>query len=336
MKVIITGGGGFLGSRLCTKLVEVGKLTGPSGVAEPIEQVVLLDSTFPDLEIAPLVSRQVCDIADRDAVFEAVGLDGNIAVFHLASMVSGECELRFDDALRVNLDGGRNVFEAVRRAANATRNTNGLPRLVFASSIACFGGDVVLDSFSDTSKQLPRTTYGMTKSICELFINDYSRKRFFDGRSARLPTVIVRPGKPNAAASSWASGMFREPLSGVDCLLPVHRYQCHPMTGYRTVIDSLIALHEIPEAKLGGDRAVGLPALQVTPNLASQVLGQIAAERGLQLGKFVDAFDPRIQSIVDGWATAIDGTRAIALGIPPPPTLNQIVQHYLMDFCTPI
>lgn len=114
MKVIITGGGGFLGSRLCTKLVEVGKLNGPSGVAEPIEQVVLLDSTFPDLEMAPIVSRQVCDIAERDAVFEAVGLDGNTAVFHLASMVSGECELRFDDALRVNLDGGRNVFEAVR------------------------------------------------------------------------------------------------------------------------------------------------------------------------------------------------------------------------------
>ncbi len=333
MKVIITGGGGFLGSRLCTKLVKLGKLTGPSGVAERIEQIVLLDSAFPDLAVAPMVSHQVCDIAEREAVFAAVGGESNVAVFHLASMVSGECELRFDDAMRVNLDGGRNVFEAVRRAANSARNAVGLPRIVFASSIACFGGDVVQESFSDASKQLPRTTYGMTKSICELLINDYSRRRFFDGRSARLPTVIVRPGRPNAAASSWASGMFREPLSGVDCLLPVQRHQRHPMTSYRTVIDSLIALHEIPEAKLGGDRAVGLPAIQVTPNLANQVLDGIAANRGLKLGKIVDAFDPRIQSIVDGWATAIDGTRAISLGIPQPPTLDQIVQHYLMDFC---
>jgi D-erythronate 2-dehydrogenase len=172
----------------------------------------------------------------------------------------------------------------------------------------------------------------MTKSICELLINDYSRKRFLDGRSARLPTVIIRPGKPNAAASSWASGMFREPLSGVDCPLPVHRNQRHPMTGYRTVIESLIALHEVHEAKLGSDRAVGFPAHQVTPQMASEVLAEIASRRGLSLGKIVEAFDQRIQTIVDGWATAVDGSRAIAIGIPQPPPLSVIVEHYLEDY----
>jgi nucleoside-diphosphate-sugar epimerase len=172
----------------------------------------------------------------------------------------------------------------------------------------------------------------MTKVICELMINDHSRKGHFDGRSARLPTVIVRPGKPNAAASGWASGMFREPLAGEQCLLPVRRDQCHPMTGYRTVIESLIALHEVPADRLRGDRAIGLPAHRVTPQLAESVLREIAAERGLNLGPITDAFDARIQGIVDNWPVAVDGARAIALGLPQPPPLKQIVAQYLEDF----
>jgi nucleoside-diphosphate-sugar epimerase len=163
-------------------------------------------------------------------------------------------------------------------------------------------------------------------------VNDHSRKGHFDGRSARLPTVIIRPGKPNAAASSWASGMFREPLSGETCLLPVRRDQCHPMTGYRTVIESLIGLHEVPAERLSDDRAIGLPAHRVTPQLAESVIREIAQERGLKLGPIVDAFDARIQGIVDNWPVAVDGTRALALGLPPPPPLKQIVEQYLEDF----
>lgn len=325
MKVVITGGGGFLGSMLCEQLLAIGELTGPSGRPETIREIVLLDAAFRQTSADPRVKASTVDISDRDAVMESVGTAAEVAIFHLASMVSGECELRFDDAMRVNLDGGRNVFEAARRA-------EGRPRVVFASSIACFGGDEIPDHFSDSSKQLPRTTYGMTKTICELMVNDYSRKGFIDGRSARLPTVIVRPGKPNAAASSWASGMFREPLAGEDCLLPIRRDQRHPMTGYRTVVDSLIALHEIDAERLGVDRAVGLPAHTVTPGIAESILVKIAAERGLKLGKIVDAFDPRIQAIVDGWATAIDGSRAIRLGLPQPPPLVEIVGQYLDDF----
>ena len=328
MRVVITGGGGFLGTLLCNQLVQRGTLTGPSGQQQAIEQIVLLDRFFRepnDRETSGvIVMPTACDISDRDAVFSAVGSKAEVAIFHLASMVSGECEERFDDAMRINLDGGRNIFEAARAA-------DGRPRVVFASSIACFGGDVVLDQFSDDSKLLPRTTYGMTKAICELMINDYSRKQFFDGRSARLPTVIIRPGKPNAAASSWASGMFREPLNGEDCLLPVRREQRHPMTGYQTVIDSLIYLHDLPEQRLGGDRAVGLPALQVTPTMAEQVVKEVAQSRGMKLGRIVDAFDARIQGIVDGWATSIDGRRGESLGLPKPQPLREIAEQYVQD-----
>jgi nucleoside-diphosphate-sugar epimerase len=334
MKVVITGGGGFLGTLLCNQLVKRGTLTGSSGQPHPIEQIVLLDRFFREpaenQSTDFKVTQTACDISDREAVFSAVGNSPDVAVFHLASMVSGECEERFDDAMRINLDGGRNIFEAARAAGSGAMK--GLPRVVFASSIACFGGDVLLDKFADDSKLLPRTTYGMTKVIGELMVNDYSRRRFFDGRSARLPTVIVRPGKPNAAASSWASGMFREPLNGEDCLLPIRREQRHPMIGYQTVIDSLIALHELPGELLGGDRAVGLPAHQVTPAMAEQVVKEIAAARGIKLGRIVEAFDPRIQGIVDGWATAIDGSRAEKLGLPTPQPLKVIVEQYVQDF----
>ncbi len=325
MKVIITGGGGFLGSQLAHRLLERGQLTGPSGQPEPIREIRLFDAAFPPTPADPRIRRIVGDIRDRDAVFALVGPEPDVAIFHLASMVSGECEERFDDALAVNLGGGRNVFEAARAA-------EGCPRVVFASSIACFGGAARQDPNTDLTKLTPQTTYGMTKAMCELLINDHSRKDHFDGRSARLPTVIIRPGRPNAAASGWASGMFREPLAGQPCRLPVRRDQPHPMTGYRTVIESFIALHEVPESRLGDDRAIGLPAHRVTPNLAAQVLAEVAARRGLRLGPIEDAFDARIQGIVDNWPVAVDGARAVALGLPNPPPLPRIVEEYLEDF----
>jgi nucleoside-diphosphate-sugar epimerase len=333
MRVIITGGGGFLGHQLCQKLLVRGTLTGESGVEESIEEVILFDSHFHQAVAQPIISsatpirveQLVGSIDSQEAVRVAVGKQHSASIFHLASMVSGECEERFDDALRVNLDGGRNLFEAARELGSKTR-------VVFASSIACFGGDAMQEPCTDHTKLTPQTTYGMTKTICELMINDYTRKGFFDGRSARLPTVIIRPGKPNTAASSWASGMFREPLNGDTCLLPVRRDQRHPITGYRTVIDSLIAIHDLPSALIGRDRSIGLPAMSVTPHLAEQALRQVAQERNLRLGTIEEHPDSRIQGIVDNWPVAVDGSRALSLGFPPVPTLQTIICQYLDDF----
>ena len=325
MKILITGGGGFLGSELTTTLLNRGALNGSSGDQEPIEEIVLIDARFVMRENDPRVQQIVGDISQRNVIDEAIGSSKNISIFHLASMVSGECEEHYDDALRVNLDGGRNVFEAARVAA-------GRSRVVFASSIASFGGAAMPTPVSDLGKQTPQTTYGMTKAMCELLINDHTRKGHFDGRSARLPTVIIRPGKPNAAASSWASGMFREPLNGETCELPVRRDQPHPMSGFRTVVDSFVALHEAPEDRLGDDRAYGLPAHQVTPVMAGKALSELAEEKNLTLGQIEDAFDPSIQAIVDTWPTAVDGYRAVALGLPEPPPLKKIVEQYLEAF----
>ena len=325
MKILITGGGGFLGSELATTLLNRGKLNGPSGNQEPVEEMVLIDARFIMPQNDSRVQQIVGDISERNVIDEAIGTSQNTSIFHLASMVSGECEEHYDDALRVNLDGGRNVFEAARVAA-------GRSRVVFASSIASFGGAAMPTPVSDLGKQTPQTTYGMTKAMCELLINDHTRKGHFDGRSARLPTVIIRPGKPNAAASSWASGMFREPLNGETCELPVRRDQPHPMTGFRTVVDSFVALHEAPEDRLGDDRAYGLPAHQVTPAMAGKALSELAEEKNLTLGQIEDAFDPRIQAIVDTWPTAVDGYRAVALGLPEPPPLKKIVEQYLEAF----
>ncbi|MDB4384646.1 NAD-dependent epimerase/dehydratase family protein [Opitutaceae bacterium] len=325
MRIIITGGGGFLGSRLCDALLQREQLTGPSGQPESIDQIALFDARFHRSSEDDRVQQVTGDISDRDNVFDLVGNREDTAIFHLASMVSGECEEHFDAALAVNLDGGRHLFEAVRTLP-------GRPRLVFASSIGTYGGEGMVPVNSDLTKQTPQTTYGVTKAICELLLNDYSRKGYFDGRSVRLPTVIIRPGKPNAAASSWASGMFREPLQGEDCLLPINRDQRHPITSYRTAIASFIALHEVPATALGSDRAFVLPAHTITPRLAEAALQEVAAERGLQLGTIQDAFDPHIQGIVDNWSQAIDGSRALALGIPQPPALKQILLDFFDDY----
>ena len=193
MKVVITGGTGFIGIRLARRLLDIGELTGPGGRKERIDELVLFDVSEPQDRLEKngiAVKAVVGDISVRDTVFGLIDRD-DISVFHLASVVSGGGEKDFDLAMRVNLDGGRNVFEALRARAGA-------PRLVFASSLAVFGGSAMPHTVGDGTKQTPQTTYGITKAICELLINDYTRKGYFDGRSARLPTVIVRPGKPKS------------------------------------------------------------------------------------------------------------------------------------------
>ncbi|HEX4944292.1 MAG TPA: D-erythronate dehydrogenase, partial [Usitatibacteraceae bacterium] len=211
MKIVITGGAGFLGLRLAKKLLERGTLTGRSGGPEAISQVVLVDVAKADLD-DPRVVHLVGDIADPFFIAAAIGNDA-ASVFHLAAVVSGQAEAEFDVGMRVNLDATRGILESCRKLPAP-------PRVVFASSCAVFGGalpPVVPESWN----LQPQTSYGTQKVIGELLVNDFSRKGFIDGRALRLPTICVRPGKPNKAASSFASGIIREPLSGVEAICPV-------------------------------------------------------------------------------------------------------------------
>ena len=327
MKVVITGGGGFLGNQLARKLVRRGSLCGISGKAETIDELVIFDK---------IMSQQTCDglgepvsfvegdIANRDLIYSLIDRD-DISVFHLASVVSGEGEHNFDLAMQVNFKGGRNVFEACRAR-------NSLPRVVFASSIAVFGGSAMPSVVSDTTKPTPQTTYGVTKFMCELMVNDYSRKRFFNGRSARLPTIFIRPGKPNAAASSFASGVFREPLNGVPCELPVHREQKMPLLGYRNAVECFIRLHEVDSSQLSDDRAYTLPSTTYSLHEMIAALERVATKHEIALGPVNDKPDPVIQKIVATWPTATDSSRGLALGLPNDVSLDQVVEDYIADF----
>jgi len=329
VKVVITGGAGFIGQRLGQALLQRGSLTAPGGGQAAIDELLLFDQAIPAERPAwadKRVTLRAGDISDRTTVDGLIDRD-DVSVFHLASVVSGGGEKDFDLAMRVNLTGGLNVFEACRARTKAGA---GLPRVVFASSIAVFGGSAMAPVVGDTAKQTPQTTYGTTKAICELLVNDYTRKGFFDGRSARLPTVIVRPGKPNAAASSFVSGLFREPLNGELCKIPVSEDTVMPLLGYRAIVGGFIALHELDGALLGDDRAVSLPSFTVTVRDMVDALHRVAASR--KLGAIVFEPDPFIQKICDGWPRDAAYDRATRLGLPRDASLDAIVENYIEDY----
>jgi D-erythronate 2-dehydrogenase len=331
MKVVITGGTGFIGQMLARRLLEKGTLIGASGQPEVIDEIVLSDFYLPEVLPEGLEGRVTIvsgDISDPQTINALVDRD-DIAIFHFASVVSAGGEKDFDMAMRVNLDGARHVLEALR-AQGSTRG--GMPKLLFTSSLATFGGDAMPSRVSDTTKPNPQTTYGMTKFIGELMINDYARKGFVDGRVARLPNIVIRPGKPNAAASSFNSGIFREPLNGETCYLPVNRDTVMADLGHRNTVEGIITLMDLDGDKLGSDRAVFLPSRSFSMHECIEAMETVAAARGIKSGDVVDQPDPLIQTIISGWPTEIDSSRGLALGLPQDQSLEQIIEDYIDDF----
>lgn len=318
MNVLITGGAGFLGRRLAEQLLRRGTLRGSDGADEPIERLTLLDvadaAGIDDSRVQTLSG----DICDRGLLERAVG-DGPASVFHLAAIVSGMAEADFDLGLRVNVDATRSLLEVCRAGG---RN----PRLVFTSSVAVYGG--ILPAVVPESAALtPQTSYGIQKAIGELLINDYSRKGFVDGRSLRLPTISVRPGKPNAAASSFASGIIREPLNGQDAICPVGPDARLWLLSPRTAIECLIAAHELPGEALGHDRALNLPGISVTVGEMVAALERVAGPEPVRRIRWER--DPRIERMVMGWPGALETRRAAALGFPADARFDDNVRQYI-------
>ena len=324
MKIVITGGAGFLGMRLARRILESGSLFAPTGKREAIRELVLFDSRIPpDLAASDeRITLVEGDIADRSTIARLIDRP-DIAVFHLASVVSAGAEQDFDLAMRVNVDGHRYLLDALRDLGSR-------PRYVFTSSLAVYGGDSAQGQVHDATRHVPQTTYGMTKAMGELLVNDYTRKGFIDGRSARLGMVIVRPGAPNKAASSFASSVIREPLNGIDYVCPVPLSTRIAAVGYRTVVEGLLALHEVDGGALGDDRALNLPALTVTVEDMIASLRRVA--RGRTLGSIREEPDPFVMAVVSGWPVEMQSARAAAIGLPHDASVDSIVRDYIGDY----
>jgi nucleoside-diphosphate-sugar epimerase len=251
MKIIITGGGGFLGQRVARELLERGQINDADGRPQPIRELVLVDIAQPPkgLSSDAKVRYAIGDAADPKFITETFG-DETDGIFHLAAVVSGAAEADFDLGMRVNLDGTRGLLEACRRLRKP-------PRLLFTSSVAVFGAPLPA-LVTDATTPVPQSSYGIQKLIGELLVGDYSRKGFIDGRTVRLPTVSIRPGKPNAAASSFASGILREPLNGVEAICPVEPETELWLISPRLAVKCLLHAFELPSEKLGAIRSLSL------------------------------------------------------------------------------
>lgn len=318
MRILVTGGGGFLGARLSRELLRAGQLNG-----EDITELAITDLVPPppDLAADPRVRSHTGPLLHQTNLVSS-GFDG---VFHLASAVSGECELDFELGLRSNLDSTRVLLDGLRRAGNA-------PRFVFASSVAVFGPDPsnpMPDRVSDHTLPSPQTSYGTHKLVCEHLIADYTRKGYIDGRSARLMTVTVRPGKPNGAASSFFSSIIREPLAGESTICPVDPDVSHPVSSPANTVRGLIAVYEASRADLAGRLALNLPGLNVRVGDMLKALEEVAGLQVRQRVRFER--DQRIAGIVGGWARGATADRAQALGLRADPTFHSIIEQYLHD-----
>lgn len=320
MKIVVTGGAGFLGGKLIQSLLEKGTLTDTAGTPQTITGIVSLDRVATTATDDPRVTSMIGSVADQDCVDSLIA--GDVAsVFHLAAVVSAGAETDFDLGYAVNLDGTRHVLEACRRLSAP-------PKLVFASSIAVYGGGLppVID---DTTEPLPQLSYGIQKLIGEKLVADYTRKGFIDGRALRLPTVMVRTGKPNPAASTWASSIIREPLSGQDVVCPVTPESYMACLSARRTIDSFIHMHDLTSAALGLQRSVQLPGIPVTAEEMVAAAGRNAGNRAL--GRVIWQQDAATQAIVDGWPRETRSARAAALGFQADRDIDAIVRNFIAD-----
>lgn len=320
MKVIITGGAGFLGARLARRLLERGALQSADGRAGSIDRIVLVDVTTPPALDDPRVSAVTGDLSDPALAGRLVDAD-TTSVFHLAAIVSGMAEADFDLGMRINVDATRNLLEACRASGRC-------PRVVFTSSVAVFGGTLP-ERISETTALNPQTSYGVEKAIGELLLADYTRKGFVDGRALRLPTISVRPGRPNAAASSFASGIIREPLNGEEAICPVGPDARMWLASPDTAIETLIAAHELPSAALGNCRWINAPGISVTVGDMVAALERCAGPEVARRVRW--QADPTIERMVRGWPGDGDNTRARALGFPVDAGIDAIIEQYMQE-----
>ena len=317
MKVLIIGGAGMVGRKLAERLAGDGELAGKA-----VSSVTLYD-VVPALP--PPAAKLPVKIATGDlpspGEAERLMADRPDIIFHLAAIVSGEAELDFDKGYRINLDGTRLLLEAIRAAGNK-------PRLVFTSSIAVFGApfpEAIGDDFFNT----PLTSYGTQKNICELLISDYTRKGFLNGLSIRLPTICVRPGKPNQAASGFFSNIMREPLAGAEAVLPVSESVRHWHASPRAAVGFLEHAASLDTDKVGPRRALTMPGVSVTVGEQIAALKKVAGEK--VAARIRRQPDPFIEGVVAGWPRNFAPRRAVELGFKADASFEDIIRIHIED-----
>lgn len=316
MRVLIIGGGGFIGRKIAESLSRRRELRGA-----PIAHLALADLSAPASLDAPFeVSTHAVDIADAQSLAPLFSPPPDV-VFHLAAIVSGQAEAEFDIGMRVNLMGSINVFEAARAAGNT-------PVVVFTSSCAVYGGEIP-EVIEDHTQLNPQTSYGAQKAAAELLLTDYSRKGFLDGRGPRLPTVTIRPGKPNAAASSFMSSIFREPLQGEEAVCPVEDDYALWYASPRVVTENLIRCAEIPAEALGENRCFALPGQVITVGEMIEAMRKVAGDE--PVGRIRFEADERIRAIVSGWRPHIRPAKAERLGLTADTGFEDAVRYFLED-----
>ncbi|PTX54229.1 nucleoside-diphosphate-sugar epimerase [Litoreibacter ponti] len=317
MRALVLGGGGMVGQKLALHL----SVHGLGG--EPVE-LTLHDIAFPPQPL-PGVNQIVGSIADAGTAARLARTRPDV-IFHLASIVSGEAEANFSKGWAVNMHPTWALLEALRAEHEA--DPDYCPRLVFTSSIAVFGGPYP-DKISDTFLQAPQTSYGAQKLICETMISDFSRKGYIDGISIRLPTICVRPGAPNAAASGFFSGIIREPLNGQEAILPVADTVRHWHASPRSATGFLTHAATLDTETLGGRRALNLPGISCTVAEQIEALREVAGNDPVKLIKRQP--DPVIEKIVEGWPRDFAPERAKALGFKAESSFKEIIEVYLED-----
>ncbi|KRA98446.1 NAD-dependent epimerase [Devosia sp. Root685] len=320
MKILVIGAAGMVGRKLTAALLKAGQVAG-----QEISALMLADIVAPEAPQAGFpVETHALDLSAPEAAQTLIAARPDL-IFHLAAIVSGEAEADFEKGYRINLDGTRHLLEAIRLASQEGHYA---PRLVFTSSIAVFGEPLPAE-IPDEFPLTPLTSYGTQKAICELLLADYSRRGVVDGIGIRLPTIVVRPGKPNKAASGFFSGIIREPLAGVEAVLPVKTNVRHWFASPRAAVSFLLHAAGLDTAGLGQRRSLTMPGLAATVGDEIDALRRIAGERAVKLIRHEP--DPVIARIVAGWPQAFSAKRAESLGFVAESRFDDIIRAHIED-----
>jgi len=324
--VLVTGGTGFIGSKLCSKIVKDGAVNDLQVGTLIITDIVpptpdKMHDKYNDKSVS--IRHVNLDLSEADGITALVAETKPDIIFHLGSVVSGEAELNFEKGYRCNVDGTRNLLEAIRASGKSY-----MPKFIFSSSVACYGPPLP-EAISDEFHHTPATSYGTQKSICELFVDDYSRKGYIEAITIRFPTICVRPGKPNKAASGFFSGIIREPLSGLPAVCPVSRDIRHPLASPRKSIEYLLVAAGLEADQLEGSRAITMPSITVTVGEMIDALERVAGKEIVNLIEM--KIDPFFQKIATGWQFCFDTQKAKGLGFTPDESFDEIIRAHIAD-----